>query len=172
MVYQCISVKKIAISLIFFGLSIGLEANERETNPSKEVLALDRQMDQAFFEQDLSFLSNILAEEFIWVHAGASPIDSKTTTLKTVAAHPRNLSREAIDINTYGDSAIVSGFVYIMNKDEKYGRLHMQRVYVKNEVGWKLVSQHTTMSLGENFKNDVIQYVHKNYWSKALNDGS
>ena len=163
---------KILPLLALLGLSDGPLAKELETNSGKDVLALDRQVDKAFLEQDLNVLSNILAEEFIWVHAGASPIDSKTTTIKTVAAHPRSLSREAIDINTYGDSAIVSGFVYIMNKDEKYGRLHMQRVYVKKEADWKLVSQHTTMSLGENFKNDVIKYVHKNYWSKALNNGS
>ena len=158
---------KFVVLLMLVGLSTGVFSKENETPLHEYLQSLDSKVDKAYKDQNIKFFSSVLAEEFIWVHAGAFPIDSKTSTLKTVAARARNLKKDDVDIRIYGDTAIVSGFV-----DTGFLKYHMQRVYAKKDVSWQLVYQHTTMNLGEEIRNDVYRYLYENYGDKSSSDDS
>ena len=115
-----------------------------------QLSTLDRQLDEAFFEQDVEFMSRVLAEDFTWIHSGVVQIDSKATTLELIASYPVSLEREAIDVRIYNDTALISGFLSVRDKSNTLiGKFHAQRTYVRTKgEEWKLVYQHVTTDSG------------------------
>ena len=133
--------------------NLGATANEfrlSKNNIHREVTALDKAIDKALYESDIDTLFSVLTEDFLWVHAGAYAIQTKTETLDYLAELPENtflseIQRSGTKIQTYENSVIISGFLLAQLVPEKYTKFHIQRVYVKLECSWKLASQHATL---------------------------
>ena len=163
-----LKVASICFALILFS-PLGL-ATESDTQVRADLLALDFRVDTAFYDEaDREFLDSVLSDNFIYVHSGASPIQTKSDVLNNLLApgvvYTHKMSK--MDDRIHGGTAIVSGFSRIGIGSLKTLKFHKQRVYVKKENAWKLVAQHVTFNLSEEggLHMDVLQYIYKNYWA-------
>lgn len=155
-----------SIVLTCLVFSQAIFATDRSCGSTQEALNLDRNIDKAFLRQDIAFLSEVLDQGFTWVHSGAYPVDTKASTLATVKSHARHWQRQGMDVKLFDGVAIVSGYVSVIYATKIIAKAHMQRVYVQVNSGCTLVSQHVTMDLGEDNRNEILRYISENYWSK------
>lgn len=160
---------KVCLIIVFIGTSTLLKANALGVDSAKEyLLILDKRVDEAWYStRDKEFLSDLLAENFVYVHSGAALIESKSDVMENLKFIP-NISRSGMDIRLYGDTAVVSGFSTISNyKSFDALKFHIQRTYVKNTNRWQLLAQHVTFNLGETelMRDEVRKYIHQRYWS-------
>ena len=163
-----IGIKNFVLPLVLLALSVDSLAIDDGGENHEELLLLERQVDKAFYDTaDTTFLSEILIQDFIYVHFGASPIQSKADVLESLP-QLSEWRRHAMDVRIHGDVAIVSGFITIATSSFKALKFHMQRCYVKKGQNWKLASQHVTLNLREEkgLHSAALQYIYDNYWSK------
>ncbi len=157
--------KLITLVVLVLGCSTTLFATGHEADVQEKLLTLDKQIDQAMGDKNVKFLSDVLAGEFTWVHAGAYPMQTKSEVLETVPHRPKShFDREDIGISVYGDVAIVSSFSTVIYAAKQTGRFYRQRVYVKKLGEWKLISWHSGWRLTKEEKVRLNQFIYQSLW--------
>ena len=171
---RCTTIKVKTIALLV-GLLPSAFAHYAVATPEdavkSELLKLDQKIDQAFYDTaDKAFLDDVLTDDYIYVHSGAMPIETKSDVLRRLT--PNLLSsrkRESMDVRLHGDTAIVSGFSTIAYAEFTTLKFHIQRTYIKKQQQWKLAAQHVTLNLQDEkglIHLDVIKYIYQRYWSQ------
>ena len=139
--------KTIASSLLFL-FSISLNAFA-QTSDSQKLLELDQGWEKALLKSDVTFLENILADEFIWVHNHAGQIDGK---VEAIARAKRIQAGQADDtkgratrdqtVVILGNTGVVSGFT-IVDRGPAPVTYHFMRTYAFVDGKFKLLANHT-----------------------------
>jgi hypothetical protein len=127
----------------------------------KEVMAFEKQCDDAAVKGDVAFLRKAISPDFIMTHGdgwttGGMPIkvDTKNSWIEYVARQPppyiyRNL--DSINVELHGDIAITIGrYRYLPrpanpNAPPQSGHLYVwfERVYAKRNGEWQFLSHRT-----------------------------
>lgn len=117
----------------------------------EKLLKLDASWERALIEINLDFIESTLSENFIWVHSGASRIDSKESILKSgknlIESNKRNSkSRIQKDVKVLisGSTAIVTGYTTV----ERFNgtaptTFNFMRTYSEIDGRCYLVANHT-----------------------------
>jgi hypothetical protein len=124
-----------------------------------EVMAFEKQCDDAAVKGDAAFLERALSSDFIMTHGdgwttGGMPlkVDTKATWIAYIGKQPlpyvyRNL--DSIQVELHGDIAITLGrYRYLprsSNPDPGAGHLYVwfERVYAKHDGKWQFISHRT-----------------------------
>jgi ketosteroid isomerase-like protein len=162
-----------SINLIFilFMFSAGslLASPSGDKTVVRDVLSrLDKRIDRAFQESDVEYLKQILTKDFVYVHSGATPVQTKSDVLRNTQRSTDPWVRDGLNVHVYGNVATVAGFISLRFEPFEMLKFHSQRIYVKSADKWKLASQHVTFNFSEEdgLHADVLHYVYKKYWSK------
>jgi len=114
-----------------------------------QIQETDGRYEASLVEHDYAFLSDLLADNFVWVHNDASAIDSKGSLLdgiRTSRSGPASTSRVSTDVEVRqkGSVAVVTGFTTVRRtgsvRPEKY---HFMRTYVLISDRCLLLANHT-----------------------------
>ena len=163
--------KKTLLLCVLLCLPKVVFATDSEVKLYDYLLSLDKRVDKAiYYDADVEFLAEVLTEDFLYVHSGASPIQTKEQLLNGLPAPGlvTKFERNTRDIRRQGDTAIVSGFIVAGVGSYKMLKFHLQRVYIKKDEHWSVFSQHATLNLSEEkgLHSDAIEYIYEKYWSK------
>ncbi|GMQ30293.1 nuclear transport factor 2 family protein [Algoriphagus confluentis] len=113
------------------------------------LIQLDLGWEKALLSSDVSFLENIMAEEFIWVHNHAALIDGKEAVLararriqegQTDATKGRKSRDQQVVI--LGTTGVVSGYT-VVDRGPSPTTYHFMRTYSWIDGQWKLLGAHT-----------------------------
>ena len=142
---------KYNLTLIFITFSV-LSLTAQESCLNKEnLLKLDASWERALLEINLDFIQSTLSENFIWVHSGASRIDSKESVLesgqKLIEIDKKNSkSRVQKDVQVLisGSAAIITGYTTV----ERFNgtaptTYNFMRTYTEIDGKCYLVANHT-----------------------------
>ena len=167
--------------LLLFVFSMGALAEGVKSDVKEDLLVLDKALDRAFFlSSDADYLDHMLTEDFIYIHAGAYPIEIKKDIVKRKKLnqdkHKDNNNkapfwhRDNMDVRIFNDSAIVSGFSIVGASETSSDHIknHIFRVYVKKPPGWKLAYQQVNFNWGEDkgLYGRMLEYIKQHSWSE------
>ena len=135
--------------LLMLSIAPFLKASEGP-GEKEQLLALDQQVLEAFITADVAFLKQVLADDFMWVHAGAYRIDDKQAALEGVAARTftyLGCQQSDVKIQQYEDAAILSGYLTVQTNipDFAEATFHVQKVYVRVKGRWHMATQHSIL---------------------------
>ena len=157
--------KNILLLAILLSLPLSVTARENIESVKAELRTLDTRVRESILNRDVAFLKNVLAEEFVWVHSNASPVQSKEQVLAELPKRRPSKSGGSHSevVQVYGDAAILSSY-----RRTEYGDVsatfHAQRIYVKKKGVWKIVSLRTPIVLDEDEKDYLVNYlINKRY---------
>jgi len=125
------------------------------SDPGREVLDFERDMEAAVVRGDVAFLDRACTPDFSFTHGdgwttGGQPlrVENKAQWLASVGKAPyafRNL--ESVQVELHGDIAITYGRYRARNKAGEPGRtdftVWFERVYTKRAGRWQYVSHRT-----------------------------
>lgn len=139
--------KRLAIGLMLL-LAGSTQADCLESNA---LVALDGRYEEALRTGDVTFLQQLLADDFLWVHNLASAKESKAELLKRMAVPeetPKARVSRDISIQRLGDVAVLSGLSEVdkWNADGKTWRslrYQFMRTYVKTGGSCSLLAVQT-----------------------------
>lgn len=133
----------------FFIFFISLNAFAQSPDP-KKLLELDKGWERALLESDVTFLENLLADEFVWVHNHASLTDGKSDAISR--AKRIQSGRQVDDIKgrtsrdqkvvILGNTGVVSGYT-VVDRGPSPVTYHFMRTYALVADEWKLLANHT-----------------------------
>lgn len=116
---------------------------------SEEILKLEKARCDAMIGADISTLSNLFADDMVWIHASAKA-DGKAGVLNTIGSGKTkyleiNCSEQ--NVRFYGDMAIVGGIADM--KLESAGEIKNLKnrftiSWTKDDSGWKVVNWQST----------------------------
>ena len=136
--------KHLSLCFLLFLPLLSLAQSSKE-----ELLRLDQGWEKALLESDVSFLENLVAEEFVWVHNHAGLIDGKEAVIsraKKIRAGQADdtLNRTPRDqqVVILGQTGIVSGFTMV-DRGPSPTLYHFMRTYTWVDGKWKLIGNHT-----------------------------
>ena len=113
-----------------------------------EVAALEESRRAALAAGDIEALSDLIADDYIHVHATAL-IHDKAAMLNHVRKSPRTVAPRTPKIRVYGDVAILTGEMVNIapgsgGAEPSRTRLYATQVARKTEGKWKFISFQTT----------------------------
>ena len=129
-----------------------------ESAAAKEVLALEKKIEEAVVRGDVAFVESVLASDFSFVHGdawttGGKPLasDDKAAFLKRVADKEYLVhDLDAVKTEVHGDIVITYGrYVSLFlpqGRDASPGKLNsiwFERVYAKRNGKWQFLSHRT-----------------------------
>ncbi len=134
----------LSLSFLFLLPFLALAQSSKE-----ELLRLDQGWEKALLESDVSFLENLVAKEFVWVHNHAGLIDGKEAVIsraKKIQAgqvdDTRNRTPRDQEVVILGQTGIVSGFT-VVDRGTTPTLYHFMRSYAWVDGKWKLLGNHT-----------------------------
>lgn len=137
--------KTILLTLFPFLLLV----NSTFAQEAKEILALDKAWEKARLESNVTFLDNLLAEEFVWVHNHASLIDGKKEVLdranRIKSGQPDDTKNRIVkdqQVVILGQTAVVHGYT-IVDRGPSPVTYHFIRTYSWVDGRFKLLANHT-----------------------------
>jgi ketosteroid isomerase-like protein len=115
------------------------------TSTETHLHELDVAIDTAISARDAASLNRLLADDFVYTHAGGKP-EPKHEFIATVTARndPPRRSLQDVHVEPHGDVAVTRGtieFVYSDARPNLY--LGYVRVYWRLSGGWRAVSHHS-----------------------------
>lgn len=117
--------------------------------PEQQILSLDQSWENALLDSDVSFLENLVAEDFVWVHNHAGLIDGKEAVIaraKRIQAgqkdDTRNRTSRDQQVVVLGSTAVVSGYT-VVDRGPTPVTYHFMRSYAFADGQWKLLGNHT-----------------------------
>jgi len=116
---------------------------------SGKIMALEQKRCRAMIEADVATLSELFADDLLWIHATARP-DTKSGFIESVATGKTQYqSIESTDqgVRFYGDTAIVSGIADIKARVAGEERVLQNRftiVWARIGGAWKVVTWQST----------------------------
>ncbi len=115
----------------------------------QKLLSLDQGWEKALLESDVTFLENLLAEDFIWIHNHAGQIDGKEAAVgraKRIKAgqadDTRNRTSRDQQVVILGTTGVVSGYT-VVDRGPSPTTYHFMRTYALVDGQWKLLGNHT-----------------------------
>jgi len=140
----------VALLLVLFGV-FSYAAERARTDEGSYVLALDNSWNRALETKDTKALDMILADSFVSIDIDGS-IQNKTEFLASIKSSdyspPAQAVTEQSSVETYGDSAVVTGIFRTqgVDKGKKYkNRERFVDTWVKINGTWKCVAAITVM---------------------------
>ena len=160
-----------SITFVFLALFGCTAFAESDPGTREHLLILDKLVDEVFYDSaDTDYLQELIADNFIYVHAGASLIQSKKEAISNLPPPGvwSERKREAMDVRLHDNTAIVSGLFIAELAAFEVIKFHVLRVYVKAGPEWKLAAQHVNFDLSDdpNFMGELLPYIYENLWKK------
>jgi ketosteroid isomerase-like protein len=122
---------------------------------TRDVLAVERQWNEARAHGDVATLDRILVDDWTVTHANGTT-DTKAKYLADLKSGARTfagaVTENDVVVRMYGDTAVVAGSsdsTVTFNGQRQGGRLHFTRVYVKRGGAWKMIVSHATQRVQE-----------------------
>lgn len=114
---------------------------------ARELVALDRRIEDAVVRMDFGFLQSVYGEDFVFSHGGGDVQDRKTWLAIVARGYFRERKVVADEAEVHGDTALTVGRLAVHEvkpgQDKHYG-IRYVRLYVRRDGGWRLVSHRTT----------------------------
>jgi len=137
-------------SLAFLSLLFLFSYATQAQTPSKEqLLELDIAWEKALLTSDATFLENLLAEDFVWVHNHASLVDGKTNAVeraKRIQAGQADNTKGRVprdqQVVILGNTGVVSGFT-VVDRPPSPVTYHFMRTYAWIDGRFFLLANHT-----------------------------
>ena len=120
-----------------------------QTPVEKAVLQLEQDWVNALVKADTAKLETLYADTLVYTHSSGS-VDDKAkyiANLKAGGTKYLSIDRDAIKVNAYGDSAIVTCHAVIKlvaNGENRTVDAQMIHVYAKLKGRWQMVAHQTT----------------------------
>src|SRR5262249_10314638 len=119
--------------------------------PAADVLAVEKQWNDARAHADIVTLDRILLDDWTVTHANGTT-DTKATYLADLKSGARrfggDVTEREVTVRIHGDAAIVAGSsesAVTLNGQRQGGSLHFTRIYIRRHGVWRMaVSQATT----------------------------
>ena len=135
--------------ILLFFLCLTIQMTSQAQTTDQQLLALDQGWEKALLESDLTFLENVVADEFVWVHNHAGLIDGKEAVIaraKRIHAGQQDDTRNRTSRNQQvvilGGTGVVSGYT-VVDRGPSPVTYHFMRTYTWVEGKWKLLGNHT-----------------------------
>ena len=136
--------KHLSLCFLLFLPLLSLAQSSKE-----QLLSLDQGWEKALLESDVSFLENLVAEEFVWVHNHAGLIDGKEAVISRAKKiqsgqqdDTRNRTPRDQQVVILGQTGIVSGFTEV-DRGPSPTLYHFMRTYTWVDGKWMLLGNHT-----------------------------
>ena len=136
--------KHLSLCFLLFLPLLSLAQSSKE-----QLLSLDQGWEKALLESDVSFLENLVAEEFVWVHNHAGLIDGKEAVISRAKKiqsgqqdDTRNRTPRDQQLVILGQTGIVSGFTEV-DRGPSPTLYHFMRTYTWVDGKWMLLGNHT-----------------------------
>ena len=136
--------KYLSLCFLLFLPLLSLAQSSKE-----QLLSLDQGWEKALLESDVSFLENLVAEEFVWVHNHAGLIDGKEAVIsraKKIQSGQQDDTRNRMprdqQVVILGQTGIVSGFTEV-DRGPSPTLYHFMRTYTWVDGKWMLLGNHT-----------------------------
>lgn len=97
---------------LLFGLVCSLNAHAEKCLATPALTQLDQQYEDALVNGDATFLADLLAEDFIWVHNLASSIETKKeliARIKTNTEHFKARHSDVLSAHRLDNTSVLSG---------------------------------------------------------------
>lgn len=110
----------------------------------QQLLAFEKQIEQAVVNSDVEFLEKAYASDFRFKH-GTGLVDSKESWIKSVAKNKGSYLSRNVDyaeVEIHGEIGITNGAITVTKKDSSY-TIQYVRVYRKKGAGWELFMHRT-----------------------------
>ena len=149
----------VGLGLAAVGSSSGQQRAMAPASPATEVLALERQVEDAIVRGDVAFVDRVTPTDFRFVHGdawtrGGQPFasDDKTAFLRRVAAREYLVhDLDNVKVEMHGDVAITYGrYVSLFvpsNRDPadpvRLSSIWFERVYARRNGQWQFLSHRT-----------------------------
>jgi len=139
---------RIAATLILVST---MAAAQQPSRATADVLAVEKQWNDARAHADVTTLERILTDDWTVTHANGTT-DTKATYLADLKSGARqfggDVTERDVTVHFFGDTAIVAGSsesAVTLNGQRQGGSLHFTRVYIRRNGAWLMaVSQATT----------------------------
>lgn len=135
---------------ILVAIAPWLAAQTKHGKPEQDVLAVEKQWNDARAKGDVAALDRILVDDWTVTHANGTT-DTKARYLGDLKSGARKFSgavtEHDVSVRFYGDTAIVAGSsqsTVTLNGQPQGGALHFTRVFVKRDGAWKMVVTQAT----------------------------
>jgi len=140
-----------AISMLILAVVLaGAPAPIGSGDVTRDVLAVERQWNEARARADVAALDRILVDDWTVTHANGTT-DAKAKYLADLKSGARtftgSVTEDDVVVRMYGDTAVVAGSsdsTATFNGQRQGGKLHFTRVYVKRGGAWKMIVSHAT----------------------------
>ncbi len=139
--------KYLASFLFAFILSATVAYSQTEEH--QKLLELDLGWEKALLNSEVSFLENLLADDFIWVHNHAGQIDGKESAVsraKRIQAGQADDTKGRVSrdqkVVILGNTGVVSGYTVVDRRPSPV-TYHFMRTYALVEGKFKLLANHT-----------------------------
>ncbi|WP_157960364.1 nuclear transport factor 2 family protein [Marinimicrobium alkaliphilum] len=142
--------KKSAIAIVFSMVSSVVYA--AECLEPQALKRLDQQYEQALRTGDPTFMAQLLAEDFVWVHNLVSSTEDKATLVGRLGeGHRAPLARRSEDVKyrRLDNTAVLSGFTTVEQAARTEGgpvrgnKYHFMRTYVAVDGECQLLANQT-----------------------------
>jgi hypothetical protein len=116
-----------------------------QTSAESVVAEIEKQRFAAFVSKDYTYLDKVLADDLFYCHSNAL-IDTKSSliqSLKDGKLTYQEMTPEEIKVRIYGKTAVITGLCaakVLSNGQQINTKFRFTDVYVKNKVGWQMVS--------------------------------
>jgi hypothetical protein len=110
----------------------------------QQLLAFEKQIEQAVVSSNLEFLGKAYASDFRFKH-GTGLVDSKESWIKSVAKNKGSYLSRNVDyaeVEIHGEIGITNGAITVTKKDSSY-TIQYVRVYRKKGDSWELFMHRT-----------------------------
>ena len=139
-----------AVVIAILVAAVPLSAQKRASHAGDEILAMEKQWNDARAHADVATLDRILADGWTVTHANGTT-DPKAKYLADLKSGARTFSGDVTErdvvVRFYGDTAVASGSsqsTVTLNGQPQGGALHFTRVYVRRNGVWQMIVSHAT----------------------------
>lgn len=116
-----------------------------QTPTETTVAEIEKQRFAALVSKDFGYLEKVLAEDLFYCHSNGL-IDTKTSFIQSIKDGKltyQEMNVEELKVRIYGKTAVITGVCgakVLSNGQQLNTRFRFTDVYVKNKVGWQMVS--------------------------------
>lgn len=116
-----------------------------QTSTETVVATIEKERFAALVNKDYAYLDKVLAEDLYYCHSNGL-IDNKTSFVQSIKDGKltyQEMIPEDLKVRVYGKTAVITGMCaakVLSNGQQLNTRFRFTDVYVKNKVGWQMVS--------------------------------
>jgi ketosteroid isomerase-like protein len=139
-----------AVAVILAAASLSALAQNSDNDEGGRILGLESAWNHAIEAKDTKALDQILASSFVAVEIDGS-LSSKSEFLagiKDPSYQPSQAVNEQINVQIYGNSAVVVGIFRVKGTEKGKPYVHRERfidTWIKRDQGWQCVASSATL---------------------------